>query len=67
MSNEEIAKKIRQNNDLIQNLLSPNIFTLNNSISNLIRENQELQAQCTHHFVEGYCEFCLKEENRNRG
>lgn len=62
----EIKKQIDYNNSLIETLLNPNIFTLNNTISQLISENRELQKKCAHNFDEdGYCIYCyLSEENK---
>jgi hypothetical protein len=62
MTNLEIKQKIDENNKIIETLLNPNMFTLNNVIKDLLIENGELQAQCTHNFVDGYCEYCQKEE-----
>jgi hypothetical protein len=64
MTNLEIKEKIDQNNKIIETLFSPNIFTLNNAVSELLKENDELQKQCTHNFVDGYCEYCYLEETR---
>lgn len=64
MTNLEIKEKIDQNNKIIETLFSPNIFTLNNAVSELLKENDELQKQCTHNFVDGYCEYCYLEENK---
>ena len=64
MTNLEIKEKIDQNNKIIETLFSPNIFTLNNAVSELLKENDELQKQCTHSFVEGYCEYCYLEETK---
>ena len=62
----EIHNKIIENNKQIENLLNPNIFTLNNAVKNLLKENADLQAQCPHKFVKGYCEYCMLEDpNRN--
>lgn len=61
MTNLEIKQKIDLNNQIIRDLCSPNQFTLNNAISDLIKENMKLSEQCTHHFVNGYCEYCYKE------
>lgn len=58
----EIHKKIDSNNRLIKQLITPNVFTLNNTVSDLLKENKELQKQCPHCFVDGYCEFCYKGE-----
>ena len=62
MSNKEIHEKIEANNDIIQSIMSPNIYTLNNTIAALIKENRELQKQCTHEFIDGYWRFCYLEE-----
>ena len=62
MTNLEIKEKIDINNKIIETILSPSEFTLNNTVRDLIAENAELQKQCTHNFVDGYCEFCYMEE-----
>jgi len=62
----EIQQKIIENNQLIQEFFMPNVFTLNNSVSELLKENAALQAQCPHEFVKGYCKYCMLEDpNRN--
>ena len=62
MTNLQIKEKIDLNNKVIESLLCPNQFTLNNTVAELLKENQELQKQCQHNFVNGYCEYCYKEE-----
>lgn len=62
MTNLQIKEKIDSNNAIIANILSPNIFTLNSTVANLLEENRKLQAQCQHNFVGGYCEYCYMEE-----
>lgn len=62
MTQLEIKEKIDTNNKIIERLLNPNMFTLNNTIKELLKENDELQAQCKHSFVDGYCEYCYMEE-----
>ena len=62
MTNLEIKEKIDLNNKIIEELLNPSQFTLNNTIKDLLKENDELQKQCKHLFVDGYCEYCYKEE-----
>lgn len=64
MTQMEIRRKIDENNKLIKDAFSPNQFTLNNVIANLLAENKELQSQCQHLFVDGYCEFCDLEEEK---
>ena len=64
MTNLEIKEKIDINNKIIETILSPSEFTLNNTVRDLIAENAELQKQCTHNFVDGYCEYCYMEETK---
>lgn len=61
----EIHKKVEFNNKLIQDMFNPNQFVLNNAVKDLLKENENLQKQCPHNFVNGYCEFCLMEEPKN--
>ena len=58
MSNLEIKEQIDRNNKLIQDIMNPSQFTLNNSVSELLAENKRLQSMCNHNFVEGFCEYC---------
>ena len=62
----EIKKTIDHNNSLIESFLNPNVFTLNNTVAQLISENRELQKKCSHVFDEnGYCIYCyLLEEKK---
>jgi hypothetical protein len=62
MTNLEIKQRIDTNNKIIQEAFSPNQFVLNNVIKDLLKENEDLQKQCTHNFVDGYCEYCYMEE-----
>lgn len=59
----EIKEKIDLNNHLIQQALTPNIFTLNNTVADLLKENEALQAECPHEYEDGFCIYCYKEEN----
>jgi len=65
MTNLEIKQRIDANNKIIQDAFSPNQFILNNVIKDLLKENEDLQKQCTHSFVDGYCEYCYKEEKND--
>lgn len=58
----KIKEKIDSNNKIIESILTPNQFTLNNTVKELLKENDELQAQCEHFFENGYCVYCYKEE-----
>ena len=55
MTNLEIKQKIDENNSIIEQLVTPNKFTLNNTVAKLLEENKKLQAQCQHNFIKGYC------------
>lgn len=63
MTKFEIKEKIDANNQIIESILTPNRFTLNNTIAKLLEENDKLQAQCSHEFEDGYCIYCYKEKN----
>ena len=57
----DIKSKIDFNNKLIEDLLVPNKFVLNNSVNQLLKENSELQAICPHEYdEEGACIYCYK-------
>ena len=59
----EINKRIEENNKLIESLMTPNVFTLNNTVAELLAENKALQEECEHVFENGYCIYCLKGED----
>ena len=58
MTGLEIKKEIDFRNKLIEEALSPNIFTLNNTVSELLKEISDLQKQCPHEWDNGYCIYC---------
>lgn len=62
MTNEEINQKIKTNYARLEDIVTPWIFTLNNEAKKILEENQQLQEQCEHEFVEGRCVYCYKEE-----
>ena len=62
MQQLEIKKRIDENNKIIESLMTPNIFTLNNTIAELLAENKKLQEECEHVFENGYCIYCMKGE-----
>lgn len=57
-----IKEKIDENNKIIESLMTPNQFTLNNTIAKLLKENSDLQKYCKHQFDNGYCIYCYKEK-----
>lgn len=59
----EIKQRIDLNNKIIQDSLTPNVWTLNNTVNELLKENNELQSICPHEYDEdGFCIYCYKEE-----
>lgn len=65
MTQLERKEKIDANNKLIQEILNPSQFTLNNVVRDLLEENAKLQKECEHSFVDGYCEYCYLEDPNN--
>lgn len=63
MNNAEIRRKIDKNNEEIELYLTPNHFILNNEVSRLLMENEQLRKQCKHEFENGYCIYCDTREN----
>lgn len=61
----EIKKQIEENSKIIESLMSPNVFTLNNTIAELLTENKKLQEECEHTFEKGFCVYCYKGEEQN--
>ena len=65
MTQLQIKEAIDKNNALIEHLINPSQFTLNNAVRELLNQNAELQKQCKHSFVDGFCEYCyLMEEEK---
>jgi hypothetical protein len=65
MTQLEIKKQIDENNAMIEMLINPSQFTLNNAVKDLLAKNAQLQAECQHSFVDGFCEYCyLMEEEK---
>ena len=63
LANETIKAKIDENNRKIEELMNPDIFTLNNAVAKILKENEELQSICKHEYKNGYCKYCYKEQN----
>lgn len=60
----EIKKLIDENNKLIEQSLTPNIWTLNNTVAEILEANKKLQEECPHKYEDGACIYCYKlEEN----
>lgn len=67
MNGSEIKQRIDNNNRMIQDILNPNLFTLDTTIHELLKENERLQADCKHEFKDGICVYCYKEADTNEG
>lgn len=57
-----LKNKIDKYNKLIEELLSPDQFVLNNQITELSAKISNLQAKCTHDYENGFCKYCYKAE-----
>ena len=62
MTNNEIFNLVTKKKQEIEELIDPTIFVLNPTIEKLQKEIYELQKKCTHHFIDGKCAYCGKEE-----
>lgn len=62
MNQMEIRKRIDENNASIERIFRPNVFTLNNIVADLLRQNAALQDKCKHEYEENYCIYCDKEK-----
>lgn len=62
MTNPEIKKAIDERYALIEEKVSVEQFVLNKEVEKLASEITELQHECTHKFVDGYCVYCYKAE-----
>lgn len=56
MSGKEIRERIDANNARIRRALDR--FVLTDEIEKLMKDNDNLRAQCQHHFIDGVCEYC---------
>ena len=59
---KDIKEKIDKLNEQLEQVLTPDIFTLNPEAVKITKEIARLQSQCNHNFVDGKCEFCYLEE-----
>ena len=69
MTDKEVQSAIsiiKENESTILKELENNFFVYNEKIQQLIEENAELRScirpYCKHKFVNGYCDYCGKEE-----
>ena len=58
MTGLESKKEIDFRNKLIEEEMTPNIFTHNNTISELLIEIKKKKKQCPHEWDNGYCIYC---------
>lgn len=62
MDGLEIFTKIESHKKKIEDLIDPTTFVLNPEIEQLQKEIMKLQQICPHHYIEGMCRYCGKEE-----
>ena len=62
MDGLEIFTKIEGHKKKIEDLIDPTTFVLNPEIEQLQKEIMKLQQKCPHHYIEGVCRYCGKEE-----
>jgi hypothetical protein len=55
---KEIRKQIDDLYAELEEVSIPDSFILNPKIVIVSKKIEALQKQCTHHFVNGHCEFC---------
>lgn len=65
MTQQEIKKKIDENNRRIEAIFNPGVFVLNEEIKKLQEEIRDLQAQCAHEYDNGLCIYCQAREGDN--
>jgi ribosomal protein S17E len=59
---KEIKDKIAALFEEYNSLFDPTTFVLNPRLIEIQGEIMELQRKCKHNFVNGYCEYCTREE-----
>ena len=66
MTSQEIRTRIDLNNQTIEKIIQPGTFTLNEAAYRILKENDELRAQCQHEFNDdGICIYCDFEEDKD--
>lgn len=63
MTGQKVKQQIDENNAMIESVVTPNIFTLNNTVADLLEKNRKLQKKCPHEFENGFCKFCYIDED----
>ncbi len=66
MNQVEIKEQIDRNNAIMESLITPNKFTLNNTVASLLQENSRLQSMCKHEYENGYCIYCYKNDPNHK-
>lgn len=62
MTNLEIQALVKKKIDRLVEIFSNPTFVLSKEAGQLEGEIEELQAQCSHEFVDGECKYCGKPE-----
>ena len=62
MTNEEIRKKINENNELLEKIMIKDTFVLNPDAKKILEENKYLQSISKNKFENGKCIYCDRKE-----
>lgn len=62
---KEIKEKIDQLRWEMEDAYEPGVFILNRRMVEINDQIIALQDQCSHHYVDGQCEFCYRLEGAN--
>jgi hypothetical protein len=62
MTNQELFTAVMTRKKKLEDIFDPTTFVLNPGVAQLEKEIEDLQAICTHCFIEGVCIHCTKEE-----
>lgn len=55
----QIKSLIDEKNEQIKEIMTPNFYSLNNNVLEILNEVRELQKQCPHEYDEdGFCIYC---------
>jgi hypothetical protein len=64
MTHEELFTAVTTRKKKLEDIFDPTTFVLNPEVAQLEKEIEDLQATCTHCFIEGVCIHCTKEEQK---
>lgn len=65
MNNIEIRQEIDRLTAMLEEIISPSKFTLNNLVVEISTQIESIQSQCQHEFQDGFCIYCDKMNPEN--